>query len=68
MLRKSLFSSAFKSPYKKIAEVLLLKGKVSIAGIMTENVGNCDMNLGNFALLDKLVLDLDDKKAWCISW
>jgi UDP-2,3-diacylglucosamine pyrophosphatase LpxH len=23
-----------------------------------------DMNMGNFALLDKLVLDLDDKKAW----
>jgi UDP-2,3-diacylglucosamine pyrophosphatase LpxH len=23
-----------------------------------------DMNMGNFALVDKLVLDLDDKKAW----
>jgi UDP-2,3-diacylglucosamine pyrophosphatase LpxH len=64
--RKSYFP---KSHLKVIQKIISFASKGTKVYYITGNHDEMlrkfsDMNLGNFALVDKLVLDLDDKKAW----
>ncbi|MDD2675093.1 MAG: UDP-2,3-diacylglucosamine diphosphatase [Flavobacterium sp.] len=64
--RKSYFPKAHLKVIQKIISFASKGTKVYyITGNHDEMLRKfSDMNLGNFALVDKLVLDLDDKKAW----
>lgn len=64
--RKSYFPKAHLKVIQKIINFASKGTKVYyITGNHDEMLRKfSDMNLGNFALVDKLVLDLDDKKAW----
>ena len=64
--RKSYFPKAHLKVIQKIISFASKGTKVHyITGNHDEMLRKfSDMNLGNFALVDKLVLDLDDKKAW----
>ena len=64
--RKSYFPKAHLKVIQKIISFASKGTKVYyITGNHDEMLRKfSDMNLGNFSLVDKLVLDLDDKKAW----
>lgn len=64
--RKSYFPKAHLKVIQKIISFASKGTKVYyITGNHDEMLRKfSDMNLGNFALVDKLILDLDDKKAW----
>ncbi|MFV8346131.1 UDP-2,3-diacylglucosamine diphosphatase [Flavobacterium sp. ZB4P13] len=64
--RKSYFPKAHLKVIQKIISFASKGTKVYyITGNHDEMLRKfSDMNMGNFALVDKLVLDLDDKKAW----
>ncbi|MBG6187599.1 UDP-2,3-diacylglucosamine diphosphatase [Flavobacterium sp. CAN_S2] len=64
--RKSYFPKAHLKVIQKIISFVSKGTKVYyITGNHDEMLRKfSDMNLGNFTLVDKLVLDLDDKKAW----
>ncbi|QIH40081.1 UDP-2,3-diacylglucosamine diphosphatase [Flavobacterium sp. Sr18] len=64
--RKSYFPKAHLKVIQKIISFASKGTKVYyITGNHDEMLRKfSDMNLGNFTLVDKLVLDLDDKKAW----
>ena len=64
--RKSYFPKAHLKVIKKIIDLASKGTKVYyITGNHDEMLRKfSDSNIGNFAILDKLVLDLDDKKAW----
>lgn len=64
--RKSYFPKAHLKVIQKIISFASKGTKVYyITGNHDEMLRKfSDMSLGNFALVDKLVLDLDDKKAW----
>jgi len=64
--RKSYFPKAHLKVLQKIISFASKGTKVYyITGNHDEMLRKfSDMNLGNFALVDKLVLELDDKKAW----
>ena len=64
--RKSYFPKAHLKVIQKIISFASKGTKVYyITGNHDEMLRKfSDMNLGNFALVDKLVLELDDKKAW----
>lgn len=64
--RKSYFP---KSHLKVIQKIISLASKGTKVYYITGNHDEMlrkfsDMNMGNFALVDKLVLELEDKKAW----
>lgn len=64
--RKSYFP---KSHLKVIQRIIGMASKGTKVYYITGNHDEIlrkfsDMNMGNFSLVDKLVLDLDDKKAW----
>ena len=64
--RKSYFPKAHLKVIKKIIDLASKGTKVYyITGNHDEMLRKfSDSNIGNFAILDKLILDLDDKKAW----
>lgn len=64
--RKSYFPKAHLKVIQKIISFASKGTKVYyITGNHDEMLRKfSDMNLGNFALVDKLILDLEDKKAW----
>ena len=64
--RKSYFPKAHLKVIKKIIDLASKGTKVYyITGNHDEMLRKfSDSNIGNFAILDKLILDLDDEKAW----